>query len=306
MLSFNVEEVAAMGKNTKGFFRRKWFLRIISLILAIFLFMYVNGSKSGFLRQNTRNNNQSSALMSNKSVTLRMPLDVTIDNNRYIVSGYPQYVKVKVTGPSALVTTTSNTQNFKVYADLSDLTPGKHRVKLKSSGLNSELTSKIEPQYINVNIQPRKTITMKVTVRLSNKDLDNDHKLGRPRSDIQTVQVTGSRDEVNKVNRIVAFVAIPHDAKENIARQVTLQAIDRNGQTLNVVISPTTTNVSIPVSAGSQSSSSSDSSSSSSEDTKSSSRVMMQNDSSDSSSETSQSSSSISNEDSSSSSRSQQ
>ncbi|MFR0576816.1 YbbR-like domain-containing protein [Limosilactobacillus reuteri subsp. suis] len=298
-----------MGKDTKGFFRRKWFLRIISLILALFLFMYVNGSKSGFLRQNTRNNNQSSALMSNKSVTLRMPLDVTIDNNKYIVSGYPQYVKVKVTGPSALVTTTSNTQNFKVYADLSDLTPGKHRVKLKTSGLNSELTSKIEPQYINVNIQPRKTITMKVTVRLSNKDLDNGYKLGRPHSDIQTVQVTGSRDEVNKVNRIVAFVAIPHDAKENIARQVTLQAIGRNGQTLNVVISPTTTNVSIPVSAGSQSSSSSDSSSSSSEeseDTKSSSRAMTQNDSSDSSSETSQSSSSISNEDSSSSSRSQQ
>lgn len=298
-----------MGKDTKGFFRRKWFLRIISLILALFLFMYVNGSKSGFLRQNTRNNNQSSALMSNKSVTLRMPLDVTIDNNKYIVSVYPQYVKVKVTGPSALVTTTSNTQNFKVYADLSDLTPGKHRVKLKTSGLNSELTSKIEPQYINVNIQQRKTITMKVTVRLSNKDLDNGYKLGRPHSDIQTVQVTGSRDEVNKVNRIVAFVAIPHDAKENIARQVTLQAIDRNGRTLNVVISPTTTNVSIPVSAGSQSSSSSDSSSSSSEeseDTKSSSRVMTQNDFSDSSSETSQSSSSISNEDSSSSSRSQQ
>jgi len=299
-----------MGKDTKGFFRRKWFLRIISLILALFLFMYVNGSKSGFLRQNTRNNNQNSALMSNKSVTLRMPLDVTIDNNKYIVSGYPQYVKVKVTGPFALVTTTSNTQNFKVYADLSDLTPGKHRVKLKTSGLNSELTSKIEPQYINVNIQQRKTITMKVTIRLSTRDLDDGYKLGHPHSDIQTVQVTGSRDEVNKVNRIVAFVAIPHDAKDNIARQVTLQAIDRNGQTLNVVISPTTTNVSIPISAGSQSSSLNDSSSSSSgseesEEAKSSSRTSSRNDSSDSSSETSQSSSSISNEDSSSSSRNQ-
>ena len=299
-----------MGKDTKGFFRRKGFLRIISLILALFLFMYVNGSKSGFLRQNTRNNNQNSALMSNKSVTIRMPLDVTIDNNKYIVSGYPQYVKVKVTGPSALVTTTSNTQNFKVYADLSDLTPGKHRVKLKTSGLNSELTSKIEPQYINVNIQQRKTITMKVTIRLSTRDLDDGYKLGHPHSDIQTVQVTGSRDEVNKVNRIVAFVAIPHDAKDNIARQVTLQAIDRNGQTLNVVISPTTTNVSIPISAGSQSSSSNDSSSSSSgseesEEAKSNSRATSRNDSSDSSSETSQSSSSISNEDSSSSSRNQ-
>ena len=54
-----------------------------NMYLPLFLFMYVNGSKSGFLRQNTRNNNQSSALMSNKSVTLRMPLDVTIDNNKY-------------------------------------------------------------------------------------------------------------------------------------------------------------------------------------------------------------------------------
>ena len=239
---------------------------------------------------------ESSALMSNKSVTLRMPLDVTIDNNKYIVSGYPQYVKVKVTGPSALVTTTSNTQNFKVYADLSDLTPGKHRVKLKTSGLNSELTSKIEPQYINVNIQPRKTITMKVTIRLSTRDLDNGYKLGRPHSDIQTVQVTGSRDEVNKVNRIVAFVAIPHDAKDNIARQVTLQAIDRNGQTLNVVISQ---------SSSSNDSSSSSSGSEESEEAKSNSRATSRNDSSDFSSETSQSSSSISNEDSSSSSRNQ-
>lgn len=304
MLSFNVKEVVAMGKDTKGFFRRKWFLRIISLILALFLFMYVNGSKSGFLRQNTRNNNQSSALMSDKSATIKMPLDVTIDNSKYIVSGYPQYVKVRVTGPSALVTTTSNTQNFKIYADLSDLTPGRHRVKLKTSGLNSELTSKIEPNYINVNIQPRKTITMKVTIRLSTKDLDNGYKLGRPHSDIQTVQVTGSKNEVNQVDKIVAFVAIPHNAKDNVSRQVTLQALDRNGQTLNVVISPTTTNVSIPISAGAESSSSNSSlsSSESKDDTSSSARGTSKSTSSESSVETSQSSSSInSSEDSSSS-----
>lgn len=298
MLSSTAKEVAVMGKNTKGFFRRKWFLRVISLVLALFLFMYVNGSKSGFLRQNTRNNNQNSALMSDKSATIKMPLDVTVDNAKYIVSGYPQYVKVKVTGPSALVTTTSNTQNFKVYADLSDLTPGKHRVKLKTSGLNSELTSSISPQYINVNIQPRKTITMKVTVRLSTKNLDNDYQIGRPHSDIQNVQVTGSREEVNHVDKIVAYVAVPHNAKDNISRQVTLQALDRNGQTLNVVISPTTTNVTIPVSPGMQSSGSNGSSSSSDGDGKSdtsSSKSSSREESSESSTETSQSSSSINN-----------
>lgn len=269
-----------MGKNN-GFFRQKWFLRLTSLILAIFLFVYVNGSKSGFLRQNTRSSNQTSILMSNKSATIKVPLDVTVDNAKYIVSGYPQYVKVKITGPSALVTTTSNTQNFKVYADLSDLGAGKHRVKLKTSGLNSELSSKVNPRYITVNVQPRKTIMMKVGIRLSNQTLSNGYSLGHPRSSISSVRVTGARDQVNQVDRIVAFVAVPKDTKDDISRQVTLQALDSNGQTLNVVISPTTTTVTIPVKSNNDNTTESDTNSSSTKDSSSS-----ENSSSDESSST--------------------
>lgn len=257
-----------MHKNDDGIFSRKWVLRIISLVLAIFLFIYVNGSKDGFLRQNTRSSNHNSALMSNKTTSIRMPLNITIDNGKYVVTGYPQYVKVQVSGPSALVTTTKNTQNFRVYTNLTSLGPGQHRVRIKTSGLNSELNAITKPQYINVNIQPRKTISMHVSVRLSNRDLDNGYTVGQPRLDTDVVQVTGSREEVNRVSRIVAFVAVPNDAKSDLQRQVTLQAVDKNGQTLNVVIMPKTTNVTVPISRGNgssdnDSSSSADSSSSS-------------------------------------------
>lgn len=234
--------------NNKGFFNRKWALRLVSLILAIFLFTYVNGSKDGFLRQNTRNSdNQNSALMSNKSATIKMPLDITVDNSKYVVSGYPQYVKVRISGPSALVTTTNNTQNFKVYADLSKLGTGEHRVRLKTSGLNSELSSTVVPKYITVNIQPRRTVNMKVTVRLSTRNVGSDYQVGRPRADINSVQVTGSQSEINQVNKVVAFVDVPRDAKNDLQRQVTLQALDKKGQTLNVVIWPSTTNVTVPI-----------------------------------------------------------
>ena len=253
--------------NSNGIFSRKWVLRLVSLILAIFLFVYVNGSKNGFLRQNTRDSNHANALMSNKSAKIRMPLNITIDNDKYVVTGYPQYVNVKVSGPSALVTTTSNTQNFRVYANLNSLGPGKHRVPVKTTGLNSELRAVTTPHDINVNTQPRKTITMRVSVRLSNHDLDDGYAVGRPRLDTEFVQVTGARDEVNKVSRIVAFVAVPNDAKNSLQRQVTLQAVDKNGQTLNVVIMPKTTNVTIPISRGSDSSSSDSSESSSSSST---------------------------------------
>lgn len=235
--------------DNKGFFSRKWVLRFSSLILALLLFAFVNGSKSGFLRQTTRGSNGNSALMSEKSATIRMPLDITIDNSKYVVTGYPQYVKVRITGPSALVTTTTNTQNFKVYTDLSKLTSGQHQVRIKTSGLNSALKAEVLPKNINVRIQPRRTISMKVTVRVNARNLDDDYQAGRGRADVNTVQVTGAQDQVERVNRVVADVVIPRDAKSSIQRQVTLQALDKNGQILNVAIVPTTTNVTVPINA---------------------------------------------------------
>ena len=74
--------------NNWEFFNNKWFLRITSLVLALFLFFYVNNCSYGFLRQNTRQHDQTSALMSNKTAVINMALDITTDNN-FVVSGYP-------------------------------------------------------------------------------------------------------------------------------------------------------------------------------------------------------------------------
>lgn len=247
-----------MKNNDNSFFSRPWVMRGMSLVLALFMFFYVNGS---FLRQTTRQGNQS-ALMSDKSQTIKVPLQVSIDSKRYVVTGYPQYVKIKLTGPSALVTTTVNTQNFKVYADLSDLGTGQHRVKLKVSGLNSELTSSIDPETITVNIQSKKTITAPVSVQLSSKTVADGYEVGTAKSSMANVQVSGARSEVAKVAKVVAFVNVPHTATATFTRQVTLQAVDKNGQTLNVVVTPDTLSVTVPITS-TKSSSSSDSGSTS-------------------------------------------
>lgn len=250
--------------NNWEFFNNKWVLRITSLILALFLFFYVNNGSNGFLRQNTRQHDQNSALMSNKTAEIKMPLDITTDNN-YVISGYPKTVRVTVSGPSALVTTTSNTQNFKAYIDLTNVGVGKHRVKVKTSGLNSELHATVKPKYVTVNVQPRKTITKKIVVQLSSHSLSNNYQVGTPRTATDHVQVSGSREEVNKVDRVIAFVAMPNKATADLHRSVTLQAVDKNGQTLNVVIEPNTTTVTIPIHGQGNGSSSSSSSGSDAE-----------------------------------------
>lgn len=247
-----------------------WFMRIASLILAIFLFMYVNSEKNGFLRQTTRGSDSGNALMSNKTMSVRMPLELKMNSQKYVVTGYPQYVKVRVSGPSAMVTTVSNTQNFKIYADLTKLGIGTHTVTLKESGLNSELRSTIKPQQIKVNIQPRSTVTAPVDVRLNSKSVDGNYHVGTPRPALKTVQITGARNQVKRVARVIAYVDVPRDAHGNFSRQVTLQAVDKKGRTVNVVVMPSSINVEVPVSKQgnndpTSSSSSSDSASSNSD-----------------------------------------
>lgn len=234
------------NRNNDSFFSNIWVLRISSLILALFLFVYVNGSKDGFLRQNTRTGNNS-ALMSNRSATIKMPLQLKVNSQRYVITGYPQYVRVKVSGPSALVTTTVNTQNFKVYADLSNLGVGHHTIKLRTSGLNSELRTALTPEKIKVNIQPRATTTVPVEVRLSSKSVNGGYEVGTPKSSMTNVQVSGARDEVRRVAKVVAEVNVPKDATSDLHRQVTLQALDKHGHILNVIISPNSVSVTVPI-----------------------------------------------------------
>lgn len=227
-------------------FNSRLFYRIAALALAILLFIYVNGEKLSSTHQ-TERNSETASLTSTKKKTLTMPLDLTVDSNRYIVSGYPKTIRVTVSGPAALVTATANTQNFKVYADLSNLGPGKHTVTPKQTGMNKDLTYHFNPQKITVQIQTRKTVTMPVKVKANTTQLADGYKAGKATSSTDDVQITGAIAEVNKVDHVVASINLTKDDKKDVSKSVTLQAVDKNGNTVNVVVTPQTATVSVPI-----------------------------------------------------------
>ena len=82
-----------MQKNNKpqNPFNSRWFFRISALVLAVLLFIYVNGEKLGNTHK-TELNTETTSLTSTQKKTLTMPLALTVDSDRYIVSGYPKNV----------------------------------------------------------------------------------------------------------------------------------------------------------------------------------------------------------------------
>lgn len=233
----------------KNMFNNKWSMRILALIFAILLFVYADSSKVNSTRDPNRKN-QIIKLSSTKSATVSVPLSLTVNSNKYFVTGYPEKVLVHLTGPAALVTTTANTQNFKVYADLSKLGIGHHTVSIQQEGLNSELRYRFEPAKINVDVQPRKTVSYPLTVKYDKNNIATGYTAGKVTTDTKTVKVTGAQDSINKVTSVVAKLNIPQNAKTTVDSQAVIEALDANGKTVNVVITPATTNIKLPIASG--------------------------------------------------------
>ena len=221
----------------------KWFYRIISLAFALLLFTYVNYNSL----VTNRNTAERQAIAATTKKTLKVPLQLNADTDKYYVTGYPAKVSVTLEGPSSLVSMTVNTQNFEVVADLSKLKVGKHVVKLKASGLNKELTYEISPKEITVNIQTRRTQKFPIQVTYNKNAIADGYITDQPKLSQNTVEVTGATDEIRKIARVVANVPLSRDTKTTSNQEVLLQALDSNGNIVNAVLDPQTIHVTLGI-----------------------------------------------------------
>lgn len=223
----------------------KWFYRALALVLAIALFWYVNAEQ---INRTQNNGNNGAAVTATTKRTLRVPLELKADTDKYFITGYPQRVTVDLEGSASLVTVTANTLNFRVIADLTNLGVGTHTVKLKEQGLNKGLTYAIKPQTIKVTIQDRRTRKMPIQVKYNADSLAPGYTADTAQLGSETAEVTGGKGEINRVYQVVANLVMTRNTKADVDQEVLLQALDEDGNTLNVVISPATVHVHLPVS----------------------------------------------------------
>lgn len=229
----------------KNFWTKSWFIRIVSLLLAILIVIYIDSTQTGFLTQGEDSRTKQTAT---ETQTVRVPLQVSVDTDKYYVVGYPEKVKVTLEGSNALVTSTVNTQNFRAYIDLTNKNVGNHTVRVRLSGLNKQLSASVNPKTIKVNIQRRKSRTMPVQIGYNKNAVANGYHLGKMSVNPSQVEVTGAGSEVEQIDQIVAKVSLPNNLNHDYERQVMLVAEDKKGHQLNVVIQPATARVNIPVS----------------------------------------------------------
>ena len=159
-----------------------------------------------------------------------------------------------------------STRKFKVTADLTDASVGTIEVPLNIENLPSGLTAVATPQKITVKVGKKvKRDGMLVVPQVDQSQIDPKLQIDSVTVSNERVSVTTDQETLAKIDKLLHFYQPANGLQVNYSGSVPLQAIDRNGVVLPVVITPFDTTMKVttkPVAPSSSASSSSETSSS--------------------------------------------
>ncbi|MEQ6378560.1 CdaR family protein [Bacillaceae bacterium S4-13-56] len=226
-----------------------WFMRTISLLLAILLYTSVT------MDENTRSSDSifPEGTDQVKKVT-DIPLEVKMDEEKYVVRGVPEVVNVTLSGPNSILTPAVRQLTFQAYIDLTNLEPGEHTVSVQTSGIANQLAAYVEPDTVTVTLEERASGTYDVELELiGESSLSPDVELGKPTITPSQVEVTGPKTEVDRIAMVKALINVT-DATTSIQNQeAPIKVYDYQGNELNVFVQPSNVRVTLPIESPSKS-----------------------------------------------------
>ncbi len=228
-----------------NWFKSPWFVRAISLAFAISLYVFVQVEMDQYQNESRLLPNSNADVQTIENV----PVNIRIDGERFVVSGVPEFAAVSLEGSTGTLTATARNQNFDIYVNLEGLEAGTHTVELKHTGIPDELNVYIEPKTIEVTIEERASKKFPVAVDYINEDeFPEGYQIESSRTEPQQVTITSSKEVINQIAIVKAFVDVA-GVKESIdSREVPVKVYDARGNELNTRIEPSSVNVSVTIS----------------------------------------------------------
>src|SRR5699024_4934296 len=224
-----------------SWFNNKWFVRAVSLAFDILMYVFVN-------IEVTTTDSRIPGESDRVEVLDDVPVDIRIDEDKYVVSGVPEFVTVSLEGPQSILTPKAKQRNFDIFVDLEDLGEGEHTVDLEYDKIPDKLSVYIEPKTIDVYIEERATEEFMITADFINEDeLPEGYELSTPEIEPETISITSSRSVIEQIAMVKVFVDVAGLTEPIDNREVPVNVYDNQGNVLNVRAEPENVNVSVDV-----------------------------------------------------------
>ena len=205
-------------------------LVFLSLFISLMFFFLVN-TKAMQLTQ------------SNADVLHNQPVVAIYNKEAYVIDGIPKTVDVTLIGSSSDLYLAKQLPESEIKIDLSNLSPGTHKVNLKYNQPLANIKYRVDPSVITVVVHPKVSTVKTLSVELLNQDT-LDPKLviqGKELSKDQVV-VKGSEEKLERIASVKALIDVNTlrnvEVGKIVARDIPLAAYDQNGTRVKVEIVP--------------------------------------------------------------------
>jgi YbbR domain-containing protein len=215
-----------------------WFLRITALLLAMFLFLSV---KTGDESLNAANNGNTTDIIRD------IPVEVYYDDDNLVVTGVPETVDMTIEGPSSFVQTAKQLKDFTVFVDLRNLNMGEHEVLVQVENLYEKLDSKIDPAYIEVNIEEKVTRELRVDPEFNDRLLAENFVVTSMKTNPERIQITGAKSVIESISYVKATVGEEDGLNKSFTQKASVKVLDKDLSKLNVTIEPAEVEVTVEI-----------------------------------------------------------
>lgn len=190
--------------------KRKNTLLFISLILAIILFLYVDSESTAIITDSVE-------------VLYGQKVNVTYNNNSYVIDGMPESVDVTLIGRRVDLYLAKQLSGGIVTADLSNLGEGTHTVKLNYDCPIHSVDYKLDPSSVNITVYPKISQTRTANIDILNKNkIDKKLSISNVELENPEIVIKGSESVLNEVSTVKALI----DAKKIVNPKIGESELD--------------------------------------------------------------------------------
>lgn len=221
----------------------RWFIRVVALLLAFLLFVYVYDGED--LAINVPQDQETETITD-------VPVKSYYDTENLVVSGVPSTVTIKLSGPRNLLQQAKTSRSFEVYVDLSEAEIGTQRVPIQIKDVSDRLTVEIDPEFANVSIQEKVTQEFKVEPEYNASLVADGYSAEQAVVKPNKVKITGAKDVIEKITYVKATIDIEDQIEETVTKEAKILVLDQDLNKLDVTLETDTVEVTIPVKASSK------------------------------------------------------
>ncbi|GAK07877.1 LOW QUALITY PROTEIN: secreted protein associated with spyDAC [Geomicrobium sp. JCM 19038] len=219
-------------------FNNNWFLKLISLVIATMLFLFVNMDDFG-------NRPGATPIMSTEQIQLdEAELDIYYDDEQYAIASIDDDIDVRVSGTQSALTLFQVT-NFVSLCRL--IARDRFIVDVQTANFPSGLNVSVEPSTVRVVLEERQAVTLPVDVELMNEEqIAEGHTIGDPEVNPGEVEVHAGASVLDNITSLQAFVDVA-GADETFTEVVEVIAYGPYGEQLDAHIDPESVEITVPI-----------------------------------------------------------